>query len=554
VSLSALLALANFADPPMGLNNDFSSFPVDPAYVKRGAGNAVEYLAAKYAFQSLRGKRQGPMRRSETYKKRINFLGNNEFVVMMSLLSGAYEWNDCSEGANCPVLGWNTYALVSSLTTMLSSSSGGFRIWPGTQSFMFERGPFFARMKTRYTDVHYPNLLASAWYFWDDSDTEAFDYGFSNSSVELHFGDDNILLSAGGTHRKYKAGNFWAKPTMLIPRGDFGLAWRDDTLKDVIEDVMVSPGRVWDWWESECNVWQYRNFVYGYRYHDRGATDSDLAPASFSRQHSFYVPEFWESTAADVRSFSIGDGHFEIYEFSEPSGLVPPSAVLFPPSPKGDGYFIVRARFRKYAARKALYKHREFSRGLLEIVPRKPGQNAEWLENEIVKWNDPSYFDGGDRLGSWRYVLTKSKERVHMGSEMGADRWGGEGCDDGILGLYEYDESIEDWVDAVDMEDLFIPPDIRDSDAMMRIPLITVWQLDENYQLTEPTCKLVETLKEGQVVIRQPKGTVCLDWSDAGLCLEWDEGWNCYKIDSHNYKFPSIQVDTSTNDCSCFSE
>jgi len=63
---------------------------------------------------------------------------------------------------------------------------------------------------------------------------------------------------------------------------------------------------------------------------------------------------------------------------------------------------------------------------------------------------------------------------------------------------------------------------------MKKIPLITVWQLDDHFQPTVPECKLVETLEEGVVVIRQSKGTVCLEWSSGSpfvppTCLEWDE-------------------------------
>lgn len=140
-----------------------------------------------------------------------------------------------------------------------------------------------------------------------------------------------------------------------------------------------------------------------------------------------------------------------------------------------------------------------------------------------------------------------------MGSEMGADRYGGEGCDDGILGIYKYDRDLQEWVASVDMQKQFIPPDISDSDAMKQIPLITVWQLDDHFQQTVPECKLVETTKEGVVVIRQPKGRICVLRNSFGGCVEWGEGWNCYRLDSHNYKLPGVAVDNTTNSCSCFS-
>jgi len=444
------------------------------------------------------------------------------------------------------------------------SSSDGYRIPQPIHELMFERGPFYARMKTRYTRDHYPMTGVPEYFV---SDTEAFDAGDDRSSLELYFGDDNILLSAGGSYSKYyslsPSNNFWAKPTMLIPRGDFGhpgegddpWEWREDSLKDVVDDVMVSPGKVWDWWESECNVWLYRNFVYGYRFHDKhgaGGGDRAMAPKDFSLEHSFYVPEFWEDHADEVRSFFIGDAHFEIYQFAGPDKLrpPPPASADHGPMPIGDGYYIVRAKFRKYDAKKWKYRmHREFSRGFVEIIPRHVFIDAGQLEWEIKQWNNWSFFDGGERTAPWIYVLTMSKEKVVMGSVMGADSFGGEGCDDGILSIHEPDFDAGQWGPPIDMEEWFIPPDVSDSDAMKRVPLITVWKLNSSF---EPTgCKLVETVDEGVVVVRRP-AEICWQGGGTAACEVWGPGWHCYKIDSRNYKFPVVQMDYQSYDCHCF--
>jgi hypothetical protein len=196
-------------------------------------------------------------------------------------------------------------------------------------------------------------------------------------------------------------------------------------------------------------------------------------------------------------------------------------------------------------------KHREFSRGFLEIVPRSAFSDAKALQRRIEDWNPPKYFRRKDRFESWKYVLTMSREKVHMGTHMGANSVGGEQCDDGILSIYEYDWSnwpLKTWGDAVDdMEDRFIPPNIRDSDAMKRIPLITVWQLDGHYQPTG--CKLVETTHEGVVVIRQP-AEIC----DPGIgaTCEIIPGWKCLQLDSYRWKEPKRKVEEQSLDCHCF--
>lgn len=586
VSLSALLALANFGNP-FDADVPFS-LPCTMDDVKLGARNAVDYLAAKLTFQSLRGKRQGPMRRGKGDKKRIDFYGANNGVILMSLLSGAYEWRDCIEDVpdivdgrpKCPILryGPNSDLRSTEYAAMASSSVGGYRVPDIIREQMFERGPFYARMKSRFTRDSYPVIPPRAEYF--DSDTKAFYSGDDRSSFELHFGDDNLLLSAGGSHTGYykitDTSDFWAKPTMLIPRGDFGHVgipggadppweWKEcyydgDGPGDADDDVLLSPGKVWDWWESECNIWQYKNFVYGYLFHDRRGqygSDWNRAPRSFSGDHPFYVPWFWDNgplqgAADEVRSFSIGAANFEIFNFTHSDSLRPPSAAAHGPYGNGDGYFIVRAKFRKDAAHSVVFhrKHREFARGFLEIIPQSAFSDAEALENRIRAWNFADQFDAGEKKDPWVYVLTMSREKVRMASDMGANRNGAEGCDNGILDIYEYDVPNHSWTEEVDMAEHFIPKNIRDSNSTKKIPLITVWQLNRRYRSTG--CKLVETVDEGVVVVRQP-AEICLRWSQVSAdCLEWVPGWKCLKLDSHSWKSPTREVENESLDCHCF--
>jgi len=599
VSLNALLTLANFANP-------FSTPPngVDfwPSEVQNAARNAVDYLSAKLAFQSLRGKRQGPYRRASNNKKFIDFYHKNGFVRMMSLLSGAYEWDDCiherlaynpadpndplNGKPECPILRWDTLdSLPDEYATMVSSAVGGYRIPRVIHEQMFDRESFYARMKTRYTRDHMPISPPEPEYFV--SDTQAFNAGDDRSSFELYFGDNNILLSAGGSHISYYAGegnDTWAKPTMLIPRGDFGhigagddaWEWREtdnNGVGDAADDVLLSRGRAWKWPSAECNVWQYRNFVYGYTFHDKGVSDLDPARPSWSRQHTFEVPEFWGApkgtpgTANMIETFKIDDAHFEIYQFDGPEKLIPTHAQNNISALSGDGYFIVRARFRKKAALNALYRrHREYKRGLLEIVPRSAFADALALATEIQSWNNiPGQFSGDHRNEPWAYVLTMSKELVEMSSVMGSNSVGGEACSTGIIGIREYNWWSNSWkLQVIDMLDLFLPYDVGYSHHKKYIPLITVWELDDSFEATG--CRLVETVDEGAIVIRQP-AEVCGYWdvlTYPPTCRYWIPGYRCLKLNSHNYKHPARQPDVpfdadyehgyvESPTCDCFS-
>ena len=584
-SLSALLALASYGEPwdlgqPPDIPMPGQFVPLD---VKQGAINAVNYLATKYAFQSLRGKRQGPMRRGRDYRKHRDFYSNNNFVTTMSLLSGAYEWDDCIEDTttnnrpDCPRLRWNDGPYTGAFVAMLGASDEvGYQIPEIIHRFMFGRKPFYARMMARYTDEHQPRMGYPKYF---DDDTTAFHQGKNKSSPELYFGDGNILLTAGGSHTPYwdlgsggdarldkitESNHIWAKPTMLIPRGDFGHygeggnEWEWDEgqfLKNTADDVLVSPGKVKNWWRSECNVWLYRNFVYGYRFHDRGRRDRILAPEGFPDEHAFHVPSFWETRALEVRKFEIGWAHFEIYDFKGDDWLVPPSAAREIPN-TGFGYYIVRARFRKDKAGYVRYrKHREFARGFVEIIPRRMFSSASLLQAEIEFWNLDGNFSKY-RDEPWIYVLTLSKEKVYMDQVMGAGRGGKEVCTTGITGIREFDPILGAWDKWVDRMADFIPRDINDSAAMKQLPLITVWQLNGNYKPTG--CKYVETVDEGVIVVRR-EAEICWDWDHSiypPACRNTGPGWHCLKIDSHNYTQPDSEVlefEHAQYDCTCFS-
>jgi hypothetical protein len=577
VALISLLGLANYADAKL------TDIPgsLHPAAVRQGAINAVNYLAVKFAFQSLRGKRQCSRRRKLDWHKYLDFYKDNGTALMFSYLSGAYEWDDCietrgsvpsdcpdcPERPDCPIMRYdgNTYSWL--LEAMLSASGPrGYRIPAIIKQFMFKRGPFYARMKPRFTIEHYTPLVNSKPKYFVNS-TTAFEAGRNESSPELYFGDDHVLLSAGGSARRYYMAvwdplpidflgrklakyHLFSRPTMLIVRGDFGhentfnpdhfAPWEwgrpgGDALMDARDCVMLSPGKVRSWWQSECSVWLYKNFVYGYKFHDIGAVDAIPAKPGFSKQYPFDVPEFWSNRAKDIRRFRIGSARFEIYDFADAVDLVPPSAAVPFTKPAGTGYYIVRARLRKDKAGYLSFpSHREFARGFVEIVPREMFVNARALQQNIKTLNPAAHFNK-DRDKPWVYILATSREKLTLDQEMGAKCGGAEECDNGILKIERCNTATDCWDIPVDMETVFLPPDISDSDKMKRIPLITVWQLDNSFRHTGRL--YVETLEEGVIVIRRPASAV---------------GWQCLKIDSRDYTKPYEVYKESENYEDCF--
>ncbi|MBN2444734.1 MAG: hypothetical protein JXJ04_25485 [Spirochaetales bacterium] len=65
--------------------------------IKTAAGNALDYLSAIYAFQSLNGKRHSPMRRNwDSYREVLDFYDGDYVNNIFGVLSGAYVFDDTS--------------------------------------------------------------------------------------------------------------------------------------------------------------------------------------------------------------------------------------------------------------------------------------------------------------------------------------------------------------------------------------------------------------------------------------------------------------------------
>jgi len=86
-STSAIMNFYSFADKLFPDN-------ANCIRVKTAALNALDYLAARFAFQSLESKRIAPMRREWKNRKRVGYCKNDYLPNMFGALSGAYRFND----------------------------------------------------------------------------------------------------------------------------------------------------------------------------------------------------------------------------------------------------------------------------------------------------------------------------------------------------------------------------------------------------------------------------------------------------------------------------
>ncbi len=230
-SYAAILALATFAE------NDV---------VRAEAENALHYLATKFAFQSLDGRRWAPMRRNCQYVERMTMYENDGLAASLGVLSGAYKWNDSPYGLKpttsdpnacftglVPDCHWPSYSwkrdvqnddsiseriaadgrelsddFISNLNPQniaLFTAFSSYEIPRAVHDFMLhQRDFYFARMMPRYDRTHYPLLRFPAKPRYFDGD-EAHGSRWINSerTPEFYFSGHGFLNVAGGVYNSF---------------------------------------------------------------------------------------------------------------------------------------------------------------------------------------------------------------------------------------------------------------------------------------------------------------------------------------------------------------
>jgi len=509
-SLLALFTLANYAGAPGSGNN----------LIRQGARNAFNYLATKFAFQSLNGKRSAPRRRNREQKKSMGFYTHDDVPLMFGMLSGAYEFRDCYNYLSC-MFNWKELNGNKALWMAFSD----YELPRPIHAFMLKKPtPFYARMQARYTDRHYPLGFASPKYF-NSRGEPIIMIGNFRGSPELYFGTNEFLLSAGGMYRAYFWGShgnlknyrFHARPTMLITRGDFGDDWDYTYEKDhkmaeldrVKKDVMIILGKQNDYEKSKCNLWVYKNFVYCYKYFDNGAKRADK---DWRKEWPQEFPPKWDSHLK--QQFNIDDSaNFRIYEFK--------------PNTRS-GYYVTAAKIRK-EHRDGIRnhpRHLNYRRGWIEIVPGDLFENSQLLKNEIIALNaGKDYFSKRNSSKSWYYTMASTKERVKLWPKMGSQYGGWEDCTEGIQAIQEYNDFSGRFEDQ-NMADIFLPKDVSNEGDLRRIPLITVWELDSRYKTTDR--KYVVSVANGKILIIHPiEGSFLIDSSRYQAP---NESYNCFNV------------------------
>lgn len=527
ISISPILAFYQAAD---------LLFPNDPdrQKIKVAAQNALDYLAAEFAFQSFEGKRMAPFRRNDNKKANVAFYASDYVPHIFGVLTGAYVFADDESGP----YHWERLGQEGgfALWALLS----GYRVPHAIHDLMLNKhGGYFARIQTRYSKDSYPlNVtidpggitdidpdFARPRYFQDVSSGEVQpeNYDVAGSGdftpvTQLYFATPTYINSAGGSNapyypeiklptslielliigivlppiagilavigkqlnhiinsigfvKKLRSSDVNSRPSVLITRGNLQVG--GDTNIASLERMLPAMRGQDDYWASQ-NLTTYKSFSLGYTFKPGDERHQDW-PQRY--------PDSWNDFL--VKRVGIGRAAFHVFDFTAQ-----------PEHPLA-GHYWVLAKFSKDADKG---QFRNYGRGFWEVVPGHQFPNADALRAHIKDTNPASHFDN-DEDHDYKYRLATTGELVTI-----HNRFGSSATNQAILEIRSANGDL-------------IPlnrytANMGDEAGLRQLPLLDVWQVDRDYNFTG--MKYAYGDGHGRVMIHNPflGETLTLDSSD----------------------------------------
>jgi len=446
-TLRALQLLASYADPstPGGRK------------VQTAARSALDYAAARFAFQSFQGKRYGPSRRNHRYRALLGLYAGDYVPQVFGVLTGAHVYDDdpkCQGGA-C------AYANPQARGFALESALSAYRVPESIWDFMLHPDNHRAghgvwvRAQPRYTERHY---LQGKWSRYPGTVPDlARAVGSGETALEpapeFYFITQDYMNSAGGRAEHYGGMDAWlpaalhrvndlfAKPSTLLLPGDTGY-WREWT--DLEESTLAFRGNEKHHYDSN-NTGVYKNLVYGY--------------FTGARAWPMNLPSSW--SVSQTRAF--GALSVRIVDLSSTNGVSNPNF----------GLYLVLGRFDKSPD--------AATTGFWEVIPEAGFDAIEQVWDCVTRQNRGHGFPLG---GPYEYSLCLSGDELKLNPRFSRR-------EDPFL-------AVNGSKDALAREHV----DLSDLDGVAAFPLLEAREVDEHYRYTGTTYALARG--DGRLTVRNP--------------------------------------------------
>ena len=267
------------------------------ATLRNAARNAMDAIAAKIAFQSYRGTRYPPIRRSHEHIDEYKLEENDEMLSIMGILSGAR-----------PGLNYRHHAGF-----MLHANERKYQLpEPIHYYFLNQRHSYWARMQAQYTAKHYEYSKDPKYFVYG----KPFNQGEFKPAVELYFRTPSYLNTSGGRYDHYRV---YAERTWIgtensvyyydflsVPQTVITHPVMDDDKDEInsVETLTTHPGgggilnmlgtELWGskvrmFWKSD-NSGTFKNFAYGFRFPTNKSGDTGCRPGFVEEDGLCYEP------------------------------------------------------------------------------------------------------------------------------------------------------------------------------------------------------------------------------------------------------------------------
>ncbi len=456
-SVSAIQNFFSFAD-----ELDLDGVRHYNVLVKTAAQNALDYLSAKFAFQSLNGMRMAPMRRKPSNKHAYGYFENDYVPHIFGVLSGVYAFNDSidvdsihrnpqkypydfkSIGQQGGFALWSAlgyYRIPYAIQDYIETKHTG--VWTKAASYYtggeddFHWHDVNKKMTFKFDDGHYPLHLEARWSPGvkprDPSDQEP-KYFRETSSMNTYVNDvccrpieqryfivDDYLNSSGGKFEQYysvteKWPNFALKHKPNKQLSEY------NSLSRV--NAVITPqdenGKTYGYWpkgEKVLDEVKKDLLIMRGNSSDPSQSNNTGTYKNFTCGYTtekasgwpMEYPDYWNSAPQATFKYDHQRGtknyvvaEFKVFDFTETS------------THPLKGYYVVMARVQK----PSIEKVHVFSKGWWEIVPRQAYDSLADLEKFVKAQSKELNYSDLDE--PYTYVMASTGETIVMNQRMGS--------------------------------------------------------------------------------------------------------------------------------------